>query len=419
MATFKIGEDSDKEGDPDMSPSPKVISMNSLRAGTESQPNLFFQRINSSQILYQPKKKTPKLVGKYLLGDMLGEGSYGKVKEAIDSDTLDRLAIKILKKRKLRKIPNGEQNVKREISLMQKLKHENVIQLIDVLYNEEKQKMYLVLEFCVGGLQELLESAPENRFPEWQAHYYFKQLINGLEYLHSQNIIHRDIKPGNLLLSLDNTVKICDLGVSDSIDQFAPDDTCKTSSGSPAFQPPEIANGREEFMGAKVDIWAAGITLYNFMTGGYPFEGENIYNLFEAIGKGEYTIPDSVPETCQDFIKGLLDVDDRTRYSIEQIKHHEWFKAAKEKTEPEVLLPVSEEDPYRSTTLLPYLENMYKGSVDSLGDLQRSLSRVSLSRHGSTLSLPRRDSIADHSSELNLRQAPAAKVKDVSKCKQQ
>ena len=75
--------------------------------------NLFFHRVESDQIIYQPRQKRAKLIGKYIMGDILGEGSYGKVKECLDSETLCRKAVKILKKKRLRKIPNGEANVKR------------------------------------------------------------------------------------------------------------------------------------------------------------------------------------------------------------------------------------------------------------------------------------------------------------------
>lgn len=75
--------------------------------------NNFFHRVDSDQIIYQTKKKGLKLIGKYVMGDLLGEGSYGKVKELLDSETLCRRAVKILKKNKLRRIPNGEQNVQR------------------------------------------------------------------------------------------------------------------------------------------------------------------------------------------------------------------------------------------------------------------------------------------------------------------
>lgn len=113
----------------------------------------FFQRVDSADIIYKSKKKKCKMIGKYVMGDVLGEGSYGKVKEMLDSETLCRRAVKILKKRKLRRIPNGEQNVQREIQLLRILRHKNVIELVDVMYNDEKQKMYLVMEFCVGVLQ--------------------------------------------------------------------------------------------------------------------------------------------------------------------------------------------------------------------------------------------------------------------------
>jgi len=75
--------------------------------------SMFIQRIDSEEIIYQEKKKKCKFIGKYMFGDSLGEGSYGKVKEVLDTDSLCRRAVKILKKKKLRRIPNGEQNVQR------------------------------------------------------------------------------------------------------------------------------------------------------------------------------------------------------------------------------------------------------------------------------------------------------------------
>ncbi|KAM6948507.1 serine/threonine-protein kinase STK11 [Aplochiton taeniatus] len=321
----------------------------------------FIHRIDSTEVIYQPRRKRAKLIGKYLMGDLLGEGSYGKVKEMLDSETLCRRAVKILKKKKLRRIPNGEANVKKEIQLLRRLQHKNVIHLVDVLYNEEKQKIYPSLCYCVCGMQEMLDSVPEKRFPVFQAHGYFCQLLDGLEYLHSQGIVHKDIKPGNLLLTTDGTLKISDLGVAEALHPFAEDDTCRTSQGSPAFQPPEIANGLDTFSGFKVDIWSAGVTLYNITTSLYPFEGDNIYKLFENIGKGEFTVPEECGPLLSELLNGMLEYEPVKRFSIQHIRQHNWVRKKHPPSEPPVPIPASSEsrDPWRSMTVVPYLEDLH------------------------------------------------------------
>lgn len=327
---------------------------------------LIFRRVDSDQIVYQRRRRRAKHVGKYLMGDVLGEGSYGKVKEVLDTETLCRRAVKILKKKKLRKIPSGIKNVKREISLLKQLNHRNIIKLIDVLYNEEKQKMYMIMEFCVAELQEMLENTPDKKFPVWQAHGYFNQLIDGLEYLHSQRIAHKDIKPGNLLLTTDETLKISDLGVAEAVGLFAEDDTCHASQGSPAFQPPEIANGLESYAGFKVDVWSAGVTLYNITTGLYPFEGDNIYKLFENIGKGKYVIPDTICSSLADLINGMLEYDPDRRLSIQQIRKHSWLQKNHPRTCERVSLPPSSNgDTLRNMTVLLYLDVLHNEHANS------------------------------------------------------
>ncbi|KAK7945730.1 hypothetical protein WMY93_001458 [Mugilogobius chulae] len=284
----------------------------------------FIHRIDSTEVIYQPRRKRAKLIGKYLMGDLLGEGSYGKVKEMLDSETLCRRAVKILKKKKLRRIPNGEANVKKEIQLLRRLQHKNVIQLVDVLYNEEKQKIY-PCQYCVCGMQEMLDSVPEKRFPVFQAHGYFCQLIDGLEYLHSQGIVHKDIKPG-----------ICCSPLM-ALHPFADDDTCRTSQGSPAFQPPEIANGLD------------------------TFSGDNIYKLFENIGKGDYTIPEECGPLLSDLLQGMLEYDPVKRFSIQNIRQHNWVRKKHPPSERPVPIPANAEsrDPWRSMTVVPYLEDLH------------------------------------------------------------
>ena len=117
---------------------------------------------------------------------MLGKGAFAKVKEATNIHTLRRMAVKIMQNKKLRRQPNGQANAKKEILLLKQLKHANVVELVDVLFNWHKQKIYLFMEYCAATVQEVLDCVPEKKLPLHQAHDYFKQLLMGLEYVHSK-----------------------------------------------------------------------------------------------------------------------------------------------------------------------------------------------------------------------------------------
>ncbi|KAG8334863.1 Serine/threonine-protein kinase stk11 [Homalodisca vitripennis] len=146
---------------------------------------------------------------------------------------------------------------------------------------------------------------------------------------------------------------------------FAPDDTCFTSQGSPAFQPPEIANGVEKFAGFKVDVWSSGVTLFNLTTGKYPFEGDNIYRLFESIGRGDVEIPEEVTEPLSSLLRGMLHKEPGPRFTLSQIRHHPWFLRKPGRTLEEVPVPPLRGDELHRMTVLPYLINYFYGEDDS------------------------------------------------------
>jgi serine/threonine protein kinase len=202
--------------------------------------------MDSSEIKYGHKKEKAKIVSHYLMGRVLGEGSYAKVREGVDVETFERVAIKIFQRKKLVKMTGGDLNVQREINIIQCMKHKNVVEFMDSFNMDMKDKLYIVLGFCGGGnLQDLLQSAPNKQLPLCQARSLFRDLIEGLEYLHTQGIIHKDIKPDNLLITSNGSLKITDFGVAENINNE--DDGMFKSFlpgvGSPAFQPPEAIGG--------------------------------------------------------------------------------------------------------------------------------------------------------------------------------
>uniref|UniRef100_A0A8C8G2N9 non-specific serine/threonine protein kinase n=1 Tax=Oncorhynchus tshawytscha TaxID=74940 RepID=A0A8C8G2N9_ONCTS len=185
--------------------------------------------------------------------------------------------------------------------------------------------MYMVMEYCVCGMQEMLDSVDEKRFPVFQAHGNFCQLLDGLEYLHSQGIVHKYIKPGNLLLSTGGALKISDLGVAEVI--LFSNKTC-----------PRKALGSL-----------------------YPFEGDNIYKLFENIGKGHYSVPEECGPLLSGLLRGMLEYDPEKRFSIQHIRLHNWVMKKHPAMEPLVPMPPSTDgrDAWRSMTVLPYLEHLH------------------------------------------------------------
>jgi serine/threonine protein kinase len=149
-------------------------------------------------------------------------GSYSKVKEAIDSTSLRRVAVKIIKNRMLKKA-SQMQMLKNEIAIMRRLKpHKNVLKFIETIHNDDNRKTYIVIENAgAGSVQKLMDSLSNNRLPMSDVWHFFIQMIEGLESVHNQGIVHHDIKPANMVLMSDGTVKLADFGTSCELDQFS------------------------------------------------------------------------------------------------------------------------------------------------------------------------------------------------------
>uniref|UniRef100_A0A1I8BM06 non-specific serine/threonine protein kinase n=1 Tax=Meloidogyne hapla TaxID=6305 RepID=A0A1I8BM06_MELHA len=297
-------------------------------------------------------EKPPKILKSYLFGNVIGEGSYSKDK-------------------RLRKIPGGEQNVQREIDVLRRLNHSNVVKVVDIFRIEEKQKLYIVMEYCVCSLQQLLDNCAEKMLPEFQAHLYFTQLLDGLDFLHGKRIIHKDIKPGNLLLSLDGVLKICDLGVAELLapsSAGSTDDWCTLIQGTPKFQPPEIVSGAQgKFRGSLVDIWACGVTLYNMVSGEYPFEGDVIMKLFENIINHPLCMPSNIQLSAdlEQLLQGMLRKEPEMRWNSLRIRASKWFLHNHKIDDTRIVhVPAVKDVPaHRPLGVFPYLEQLYSNSA--------------------------------------------------------
>ncbi|ANZ74978.1 BA75_02519T0 [Komagataella pastoris] len=295
---------------------------------------------------YDPVSKRKKLNTYELLKD-LGRGQHGKVKLARDTTTNALVAIKIVDRKSkpsLGKVhTNTEEKVKREIAIMKKCDHPHVVKLIEVLDDATSRKIYMVLEYLEKGeikwskKDEVTgELRPYLKFHE--ARQVFRDVVSGLEYLHYQGVIHRDIKPGNLLVSQSNIVKISDFGISyaSSLESNTEYELAKTA-GTPAFMAPELCstNGYkpDTKVTHKIDIWALGVTLYCLLFGTLPFYGDSEYLLFEAINKEKLKFPpahksymtDEEFEMSRDLLEKLLRKDPEKRIDIPDIKQHKFF----------------------------------------------------------------------------------------------
>ncbi|KAI9799703.1 MAG: hypothetical protein M1825_004438 [Sarcosagium campestre] len=264
-------------------------------------------------------------INQYVVKQELGRGSFGAVHLAVDQHGTE-YAMKEFSKSRLRKRaqsnilrrPHGSRSpghlaagvglnsplhrhsamdahdqqlggnplflIQEEIAIMKKLHHENLVSLIEVLDDPSEDSLYMVMELCKKGvIMKVGIGETAEAYNEEQCRKFFRDLILGIEYLHGQGIVHRDIKPDNLLLTNNNTLKIVDFGVSEMFEKASEMRIAK-SAGSPAFLSPElciIRNG--SISGKAADIWSIGVSLYCLQFGRIPFEKEGMLELYDAI----------------------------------------------------------------------------------------------------------------------------------------
>ncbi|PIM98310.1 Serine/threonine protein kinase [Handroanthus impetiginosus] len=258
---------------------------------------------------------------KYEFGKLLGCGAFAKVYHARDVNTGQSVAIKVIQKSRVNNNVNLMANIKREISIMSKLRHSNIVKLFEVLAT--RTKIYFVLEFVKGG--ELFAKVAKGRFGEGMSRKYFQQLISAVSYCHSRGIYHRDLKPENLLMDENENLKVSDFGLSALTDQVQADGLLHTLCGTPAYVAPEIL-AKRGYDGAKIDVWSCGVILFVLTAGYLPFNDPNLMHMYKKIYKGEFRCPKWMSPALKRFLSRLLDSNSKTRITIDEIKRDPWFR---------------------------------------------------------------------------------------------
>jgi serine/threonine protein kinase len=290
------------------------------------------------------KRKRHYIGGRYQLLYEIGQGASGTVHLALDIKTNQHYAIKELNKSRLqrqlksellwgprsnaakkRKL-NQESLTIQEIEILKQVpQHKNIIQFITALEDPfYEDSIFIVTEIAKKGVvMDIVPHSVSKPYSDDQCRNIFKQLVNAVDHLHKHDIVHRDIKPQNLLMSNNNIVKLIDFGNATKVTDMPR----KTSSsvGSPAFMAPELLKKGIQADSKCADLWSMGITLYCLAYGHLPFETSGILDLYNDIQHKPVVHSEHTDPALRDLIDRLLEKNPKDRISIIDLKIHPWM----------------------------------------------------------------------------------------------
>ncbi|KAJ1430239.1 hypothetical protein B484DRAFT_52587 [Ochromonadaceae sp. CCMP2298] len=264
----------------------------------------------------------------YKRGKLLGKGGFAKVfAGSIAGRT--QYAIKIVAKASLLKV-RAQQKLQTEIKIHRDLRHAHVVKFNQ--FFDDVNFYYIIMELCdYNSMSELLKR--RKKLTEAETRYYLIQIVESLQYLHTNLVIHRDLKLGNLFIDASMRIKVGDFGLATRLTHA--DERRKTVCGTPNYIAPEILEGKTGHS-FEVDVWSTGVILYTLLVGKPPFESKDVKSTYKRILSNSYTFPDqTVAPDAQDLIRQMLQARPEARPQLRHIAQHPFF------TSPHAYTPTS------------------------------------------------------------------------------
>ncbi|CAI2367382.1 unnamed protein product [Moneuplotes crassus] len=267
-------------------------------------------------VFQQIEEQFDKVPGKSLVR-AIGKGGFGKVYPVTHIQTEMKVALKYIEKNTHSDI-NSIERLCNEINILKKVRHPNIVKLYQTF--EDPDNLILCTEYLdLGDLFDY--TTQRERLTEKEARRLFRQIIFALSYLHSIRICHRDLKLQNVLIDQNKNAKLIDFGFSK---EYSKGEKLNETLGTPAFSSPEIIL-RKPYFPEKVDVWGCGIILYFLLTGKHPFANFNKEAMYKNILNGKIKPHRSINNRVERLLKGIFNVDQNKRFTLEDIREHEWF----------------------------------------------------------------------------------------------